>query len=155
MLRKISIITLLILVSLNLYSQRASELLKPDLGKKLGICGVCGMEVFEKMITRVEISVDDSIYHACGIGCALAITEGKDVKSVKVIDFKTLKLIDAKGSYFVVGSVISPVRAMLPEFSFAKKSDADDFVKLYGGRVLDYNGMVELARKVKKERTEK
>jgi len=154
MVRKILILALAILTSFS-YAQIGSETLKPNLGKKLGVCNVCGMEVFEKMMTRVEILIDDSIYHACGIGCALTLMEGKNVKSVKVIDFKTFKLVDAKNSYFVVGSVILPARAMLLEFSFAKRSDANDFVKLYGGQVLDYNGMIELARKVKEERMKK
>lgn len=155
MFRKILIVLCFAFTSLNIYAQRSTEILKPELGKKLGVCSACGMEVFEKMMTRVEISVDDSIYHACGIGCALAIMEGKNVKLVKVIDFKTFKLIDAKDSYFVVGSVISPVRAMLPEFSFAKKDDANNFVKIYGGQVLNYDSMVELAGKVKEERMKK
>ncbi len=155
MLRKILVIVFFSFTSLNIYAQRGIELLKPDLGKKFGVCGACGMEVFEKMMTRVEILIDDSTYHACGIGCALTIMEGKNAKSVKVVDFKTFKLIDAKNSYFVVGSVISPVRAMLPEFSFANGGDANDFVKLYGGRVLDYNSMIDLAKRIKEEKTKK
>ncbi len=151
---KPKILTLIILSLLPflVFSQTSADLLKPDLGRKLGVCSVCGMEVFEKMMTRVEISVDDTVYHACGIGCATAIMEGKNVKGIKVIDFKTFKLVDAKKSWFVVGSVISPVRAMLPEFSFKNKNEADEFSKIYGGRVLDYQTMFDLAKKIREER---
>ena len=61
--------------------------------KMLG--GVVKGDVFEKMMTSVEILVDDTVYHACGIGGATAIMEGKNVKDVKVVDFKTFKLVDA------------------------------------------------------------
>ncbi len=147
---KILILVLVLLFPVSIFAQM--DILKPDLGKKLGICSACGMDVFEKMMTRVEIAVEDTIYHACGIGCATAIMEGKNVKDVKVIDFKTFKLVDARKSWFVVGSVISPVRAMLPEFSFASKKEADEFTKIYGGKVLDYQGMFDLAKKIREER---
>jgi hypothetical protein len=77
MFRKILIVLCFALTSLNIYAQRSAEILKPELGKKLGVCSACGMEVFEKMMTRVEISVDDSIYHVCGIRCALTINGGE------------------------------------------------------------------------------
>ncbi len=142
----------LILLPMSIFAQSEIDMLKPDLGKKIGICSVCGMEVFEKMMTRVEILVDTTVYHACGIGCATTIIDehNQNVKDVKVIDFKTFKLVDARKASFVVGSVISPVRAMLPEFSFLKKKDAEDFVKIYGGRILKYEEMSELARKIRK-----
>ncbi|CUT03213.1 nitrous oxide reductase accessory protein NosL [Candidatus Chrysopegis kryptomonas] len=148
---KILILALLLLPA-SIFAQSMMDILKPDLGKKLGTCSVCGMDVFEKMMTRVEIEVADTVYHACGIGCATAIMEGKNVKDVKVVDFKTFKLVDAKKSWFVVGSVISPVRAMLPEFSFASKKEADEFAKIYGGKVLDYQSMFDLAKKIREER---
>ncbi len=142
----------LILLPIAIFAQSEIDMLKPDLGKRIGICNVCGMEVFEKMMTRVEVSIDTLVYHACGIGCATAIIDEhrQNVKDVKVIDFKTFKLIDAKKASFVVGSVISPVRAMLPEFSFLNKKDADDFVKIYGGRILKYEEMTDIARKIRK-----
>lgn len=144
-------IIVLILLPIAIFAQSEVDILKPDLGKKLGICSVCGMEVFEKMMTRVEISVDTSVYHACGIGCASVIIgeHERNVKDVKVIDFKTFKLIDAKKAWFVVGGVILPVRAMLPEFSFSSKKEADNFVKVYGGHVLKYEEMIELAKSKK------
>jgi len=153
MMMKISkILALIIILSVSLFSQSAMDMLKPELGQKLGVCSVCNMDVFEKMMTRVEISVDDTIYHACGIGCATAIMEGKNVKDIKVIDFKTFRLIDAKKAWFVTGSVILPARAMLPEFSFSSESEAKSFVRIYGGYVFDYPGLVSLAKKIREER---
>lgn len=110
----------LFLLPMAIFTQSEVDMLKPDLGKKIGICNVCGMEVFEKMMTRVEILVDTTVYHACGIGCATEIIDehSQDVKDVKAINFKTLKLVDARKSSFVVGSVISPVRDI---FRKAKK----------------------------------
>ncbi len=134
------------------FGQSPLDYLKPEFGRKIGVCSICNMDVFEKMMTRVEILADDTVYHACGIGCASAIMEGKNVKDVKVVDFKNLKLIDAKKAWFVTGSVVLPARAMLPEFSFSSKEDAEKFSKLYGGYVFDYQGMLNVAKKIREER---
>jgi nitrous oxide reductase accessory protein NosL len=149
---KILKVIVLILLPMEIFAQSAVDMLKPDLSKKIGICSVCGMEVFEKMMTRVEILVDTAVYHACGIGCATVIIDehNTDIKDIKVIDFKTFKLVNARKVLFVIGSVITPVRAMLPEFSFSKKKDAEDFVKIYGGRILNYEEMTKLAREIRK-----
>ncbi|MFN3135207.1 MAG: nitrous oxide reductase accessory protein NosL [Candidatus Kryptonium sp.] len=137
------------------FGQSPLDYLKPDFGRKIGVCSVCNMDVFEKMMTRVEILVDDTVYHACGIGCATAIMNGKNVKDVKVVDFKTFKLIDAKDAWFVTGSVVLPARAMLPEFSFSSKKEAESFLKLYGGYIFNYQEMLDLAKKIRKEREKK
>jgi nitrous oxide reductase accessory protein NosL len=153
---KIFAISILIfLIPLVVFGQSALDYLKPDFGRKIGVCSVCNMDVFEKMMTRVEIWVDDTVYHACGIGCATAIMEGKSVKDVEVVDFKTFKLVDAKKAWFITGSVISPARAMLPEFSFSSKADAESFSKLYGGHIFRYQEMIDLAKKIRKEREKK
>lgn len=152
MVKILKILILMIGLPALIFSQSAMDMLKPNLGEKLGVCSACNMEVFEKMMTRVEILTEDTIYHACGIGCATAIMEGKKVKNVKVVDFKTFKLIDAKKAWFVTGSVILPARAMLPEFSFSSENEAKNFVQVYGGYVFDYSGIVSLAKKIREER---
>ncbi len=151
---KILKFTILIFLPLSILAQAKTEmdLLRPDLGKKVGVCEVCGMDVFEKMMTRVEILIDDTVYHACGISCATAIMEGKQVKDIKVIDFKTFKQVDARKSWFVTGSVVLPARAMLPVFSFSSKKSADEFVKVYGGHVLDYQQMLKIAKSIREKR---
>ncbi|MEN3038521.1 MAG: nitrous oxide reductase accessory protein NosL [Candidatus Kryptonium sp.] len=152
MMKIIARILILVLLPVSLFSQSAMDILKSDLGKNLGICLACNMEVFEKMMTRTEIFMDDTVYHACGLGCAATIMQGKTVKEIKSVDFKTFKLIDAKKAWFVVGSVIIPVRAMLPAFSFSSKDDAENFAKIYGGRLFDYKGMIDFVKKISEER---
>ena len=113
------------------------------------------MDGFEKMMTSVDILVDDTVFHACGIGCATAIMEGMNVKDVKVVDFITFKLVDAKKAWVVTGSVISPARAMMPEISFSSKEDAESFSNLYGGHIFSYQEIIDLAKKIRKEREKK
>lgn len=133
----------------------AGDMLKPELGTKIGSCRVCGMDVYGKMLTRVEITVDDSVYHACGLGCAVTIMRDKNVHAIKVVDFSTGKLVNAKESHYVIDSNLVPARAMLPEFAFQNRSDAEAFVKIHSGRILDYDEMVDLAAKIHAERMNK
>ncbi len=132
-----------------------SGILKPDLGGVAGTCNVCGMEVYERMLTRMDIVIDDSVYHACGFGCAAALMKGKNVGAVRVVDFAAGEMANARESYFVVASNVVPARAMLPELSFRHKGDAEAFVKVHGGRVLDFTEMADLGGRIHSERMNK
>ena len=53
---KIFAISILIfLIPLVALGQSALDYLKPDFGRKIGVCSVCNMDVFEKMMTSVSI----------------------------------------------------------------------------------------------------
>ncbi len=136
----------------NVYSQQARELLRPDLGERVGTCDACGMDVFNKMLTKVEITADDDTFYACGMGCAFGMTEGKDVTSMKVVNFTNVSMIEAESAYYVTGSLLVPVRAMMPLFVFGSNNDAKAFVDTYGGTVHDYGQLKELAKRIREER---
>jgi nitrous oxide reductase accessory protein NosL len=134
------------------FSQQAQEMLRPDLGERVGTCDACGMEVFDKMLTKVEITADGETFFACGMGCAFAMTEGKRDVSMKVVDFNTVSTIDATNAYYVTGSLLTPVRAMMPLFVFATEDEAGSFVEKYGGIVHDYVRLKQLATRIREER---
>ena len=134
------------------FSQQAQEVLRPHLGEKVGTCNACGMDVFEKMLTKVEITADDDTLYACGIGCAFGMTEGKDVTSMKVVNFTNVSMIEAQEAYYVTGSRLTPVRAMMPVFVFGSDKDAEEFVNKYGGTIYDYIQFKELTMRIRGER---
>lgn len=142
----------LILLTHSTFSQQAQDALRPDLGEKVGTCDACGMDVFDKMLTKVEITVENETFHACGMGCAFGMTEGKYVTSMKVVDFPTVSMIAADGAYFVTGSRLTPVRAMMPVFAFGSDEDAEAFVNTYGGAVYGYDKFKELVMRIREER---
>jgi nitrous oxide reductase accessory protein NosL len=134
------------------FTQQAQEMLRPDLGERVGTCDACGMDVFDKMLTKVQITADGETFFACGMGCAFAMTEGKRDVSMAVVDFNTVSMIDAANAYFVTGSLLTPVRAMMPLFVFATEDEAGSFVKKYGGIVHDYGRLEQLAKRIREER---
>ncbi len=151
--KTLSLITaLLILFTHTTLSQQAQDALRPDLGDKLGTCDACGMDVFERMLTRVEITTDDETFYACGMGCAFGMTKEREGTSMKVVDFTTMSLIKAEHALYVTGSLLSPVRAMMPVFAFGSNDDAEAFVNKYGGTVHRYVPFKELVLTIRKER---
>lgn len=110
------------------------------------------MDVFERMLTKVEVVTADSILYACGLGCAAALSEGKSPSSTKVVNFTTLTMVDMESAWYVTGSIIAPVRAMMPVFVFANKKDAEAFAGKYSGQVRDSRGMSALVEKIREER---
>ncbi len=152
--KRISLILILMLGIFNLgISQSASAILKPDLGKKLGQCPVCGMDVFEKMLTRVDLIADDgTVTHACALGCATALMDKHIYREVKVMDFYTGKMININDAVFVVGSNVVPAHAMLPAFAFLSSQNAKYFVNKHGGKILSSREMLKKAREIRMER---
>jgi hypothetical protein len=130
------------------YGQSRIPEMKPDFGAKLGKCATCGMDVFERTLTRVEWKLADSTYRACGMSCAATAIDGKKVDSVRVVDFKSGKLVDAATSFYVLGSNVTPVRSMFPAIPFAEKETSQEFVKVHGGNALDYRELNKLIDRI-------
>jgi nitrous oxide reductase accessory protein NosL len=151
--KTIPLIIILIFLFVHIaFSQQAHEVLRPNLGEKVGTCDACGMEVFDRMLTKVAITADGETFYACGMGCAFGMAEGKQVTSMKVVDFTTVSMVEAEDAFFVTGTLLVPVRAMMPLFVFATIDDAEAFVEKYGGTIHDYGGMKELAVRIREER---
>ncbi|MGD9898734.1 MAG: nitrous oxide reductase accessory protein NosL [Calditrichaceae bacterium] len=135
------------------YSQNAGAILKPDLGDKIGSCPICGMDVYEKMWTRVELSdVANSVTHACAMGCATVLMDKNKYSSAKVKDFYTGALIEINDACFVVGSNILPAYAMMPAFAFISSENAELFIAHYGGTYLTGLEMIKTATAIRMER---
>ncbi len=149
---KLTIICILLFMAIG-YSQNAGAVLKPDLGDKIGSCPICGMDVYEKMWTRIELSLDGGpVTHACAVGCATALMDKTKYTSVKVKDFYTGDLIEMNDASFVVGSNILPAYAMMPTFSFRSSENAEFFIGHYGGTYLTGLEMIKTATAIRMER---
>jgi|GEM_PF-597104 len=135
-------------------SQSSSDILLPDLGHRIGTCPVCGMDVYEKMLTRVDIKTSDSVYHACALGCASAFVKDHPDAAVEVYDAETGYFgLNGLEAFYLFGSRIIPVRAMLPELSFGNKYSAEHYQKIYGGTILFGKDAFETALQIRRERT--
>lgn len=150
---KLFIITALTLFFIfTLQAQDVSGILKPDHGDKIGTCYICGMDVFEKMLTRVDLITADSVAYACGLGCASALMNQQKYDQILVYDCNSIKMVDGFKSYFLFGSRLVPTKAMMAVLSFAVEDDAKRFQKLYGGTILQGKDAFDIAGKIRLER---
>lgn len=108
--------------------------------KKHPSCKHCGMDREKFAHSRMHIEYDDgSTVGTCSIHCAaidLAINIDKTPKAIKVGDYNTKKLINAKKAFWVIGGVKRGVMTHRAKWAFEKKKDAEKFIVENGGGTL-------------------
>jgi copper chaperone NosL len=114
-------------------------------------CEQCGMDrVIFARSRMVVVYADGTTAGTCSIHCAVAemkAHKGKKVKSLKVADYDTKNLIDARKAVWVIGGSKSGVMTSVPKWAFAKRADAETFVRENGGRVTTFDEALELAER--------
>jgi nitrous oxide reductase accessory protein NosL len=115
------------------------------------ICLVRHFKVYKdpKWIAKIELKNGKDVYfsspksmfefyHRPGKRFDIGVKSEKDFKNILITDYNSLKVIDAKRSFFVYGSrATSPAGDDL--VAFGNKADATAFAKRYNGkRVLSF-----------------
>lgn len=112
-------------------------------------CKQCGMDRVAFSYSRMLILYGDGTSAGtCSLNCAaveMKGNKGKKVKSLKVADYNSRKLIDAKTAAWVIGGSKQGVMTAMPKWAFAKRSDAEKFAKESGGRVTTFDEALNLA----------
>jgi nitrous oxide reductase accessory protein NosL len=112
-------------------------------------CPVCGMnlKMFYKTsyIAKLQNSRDRQY---CSLRCLVVDMQeyGIDKKSIKVVDAHTQKIIDASSAYFVIGSRVKGTMSKISKLAFASKVDAQNFMKKYGGEIVDFDFALKSAK---------
>lgn len=114
-------------------------------------CKVCGMDrsMFAQSRMLIVYSDGESV-GTCSLHCVatqLKENPGKKVRSLLVGDCKSRMLIDAETAVWVIGGEKSGVMTELPKWAFAKKDDADAFIKVNGGKIAGFDEAMSLAEK--------
>lgn len=106
-------------------------------------CPNCGMYLpkFYKTNHAAQLP-DGEVRQYCSIYCLaeqLEITDLKGqkdkLKKIMVVDVPSLKFIDAKKAYYVIGSSKKGTMTMTSKYAFADKAEAEKFAKENGGTV--------------------
>jgi nitrous oxide reductase accessory protein NosL len=102
-------------------------------------CNICGMTL-PMFYKTSHASKDVHLNHAkqyCSIHCLVEDKETNkaNLSELKVVDNKSLKFIDVKDAFYVVGSNKPATMSMVSKYAFAKKEDAINFAKQNGGKV--------------------
>ncbi len=130
-------------------SVKADEVILLQKGKDAASCAACGMK-----LSRFYKTNHAAIFHGkerqyCSIHC---LTEEKKIKNmnleqIQVVDTKTLKFIDAKEAFYVLGSTKSATMSEVSKYAFAREKDAQEFVKAFHGEVVDFSEALRVAMK--------
>jgi len=112
-------------------------------------CKQCGMDRVAFAHGRMMILyADGTTAGTCSLNCAsveMKINKGKKVNALKVADYTTKKLIDARTAIWVIGGSKDGIMTEMPKWAFAGKGDAEKFVKENGGRIADFDEALNLA----------
>jgi copper chaperone NosL len=101
-------------------------------GKDKIYCPSCGMHLGKFYKTN---HVHNN-HQYCSMHCLVENTKNGNIpKDAKVVDVKSLKFIDAKKAFYVVGSGKKGTMTMNSKYAFASKNDAEAFSDKHGGFV--------------------
>lgn len=118
-----------------------SEAILYQNGKHKESCTVCGMHLPTFYKTgHAATTKENKIKQYCSLHCVVHDNEinETDLYNVKVVDVTTLKFVTAQSAYYVVGSQMPGTMTRFSKYAFAKRADADAFVKRYGGHVMNF-----------------
>lgn len=112
-------------------------------------CPQCGMTLPMFYKTNHAAEVDGKVKQYCSIHCLVEDKEinHKEPKNIKVVDVVTLKFIPVEKATYVVGSNVKGTMSMISKYAFSTKEAAEAFAKEHGGKVTDFAGAYEVAKK--------
>ncbi len=112
-------------------------------------CPQCGMNLPMFYKTNHVAEVDGKVKQYCSIHCLVEDIEKnhKKPEHIKVVDVTTLKFIPVEKAFYVVGSDVKGTMSMTSKYAFGTKSAAEAFVKVHGGKITDFKGALEEAKK--------
>ncbi len=126
-----------------------STVFAADQSESPGSCKQCGMDRVAFAYSRMLILYADGTTAAiCSLNCAtieMKSNKAKRVKSLKVADLNSKKLVNAETATWVIGGSKPGVMTEMPKWAFARKEDAQKFVRAYGGRVASFSEALNLA----------
>lgn len=142
--RKIVFLCLLIVLSLGAGQAVGGE------HEDIGIypeCPYCGMDRAKFAHSRMLLTYDNNkSLGFCSIHCAavdMAMYLDRTPIAFGVGDVNTKKLIDAEKAYWVIGGDKPGVMTRRPKWAFETKSDADQFIKVHGGKAATFEDAIE------------
>ncbi len=123
-------------------------------GKSKMYCPVCGMTLPAFHKTNHAADVDGKTHQYCSIHCMHeeAMKNDKEAVNPKVVDNDTLKFIDSKKAFYVVGSKKPGTMSPVSKYAFGSKASAEKFSGKFGGKIMSYEEVSKIVKSnMKKE----
>lgn len=109
-------------------------------------CAYCGMDRSQYSYSRVLLTYSDgSQVGLCSVHCAgldLALHPEKMPARIMVGTYDNGKLIDAGKAVWVLGGAKHGVMSVRGKWAFERKSDADAFMREFGGSITDFHDVM-------------
>ena len=120
-------------------------------GKVKKFCVRCGMNLtkFYKN-DHALIYKDGTKKQFCSLHCLVEELKNSDsskIDKIKVVDADSLKFIDTKDAWYVIGSKIKGTMTKNSKYAFSSKEKAQEFAKANGGEIKNYQEALEIAQK--------
>ena len=113
-----------------------AQLLQTGKGKMF--CPNCGMTLPMFYKTNHVGESNGTVKQYCSIHCLAESMSEHNLSNIKVVDTQTLKFIDAKSAWYVVGSKKAGTMSRISKYAFSKKEDAQAFAKKFSGEVKSF-----------------
>ncbi|WP_243438292.1 nitrous oxide reductase accessory protein NosL [Fundidesulfovibrio soli] len=114
-------------------------------------CPLCNMNRAMFAYARMVLEYDDGTsYGTCSIHCAvleMAVSLDKAPARILVADYDTKNLIDAESAVWVLGGERMGVMSKQAKWAFEDKSAAEAFIKKRGGKLADFDTVIQAAFK--------
>ncbi len=155
------IILSILLLSISIYAQqnnyRSVPLEKAILlqdGKNKTSCTICGMNLPMFYRTSHAATHEGHDKQYCSIVCVVedALANGAKLTNFRAIDNRTLKFIDSKKAYFVVGSKKPATMSWVSKYAFGNKRAAKKFQKRFGGKIMKFDEVYKLVKQNRSKR---
>jgi len=112
-------------------------------------CKYCNMDRAQFAHSRMLVTYDDHTkLGTCSLHCLatdLAVNIDKTPVSIEVGDFLSKELIDAEKAFWVIGGSKPGVMTKQAKWAFAKKEDAETFIKENGGTLATFDDAMKAA----------
>lgn len=117
-----------------------------DVSQERTWCTKCGMNLSKFYKTSHVLHSDNKNIHTCSLHC-LADVMKNNKGTPKVVDVDSLKLINAKKAFYVVGSKKPGTMSMVSKYAFKSKQGAESFQKKFGGKIVSFKKALMMANK--------
>jgi nitrous oxide reductase accessory protein NosL len=118
-------------------------------GENKMYCPVCGMTL-PKFYRTNHAATDNhgKVHQYCSIVCAVEDSEvnGKKLKNHSAVDNTTLKFIESKKAYFVVGSNKPGTMSVTSKYAFGSLEAAKEFSEKNGGKIMKFDELYTMVK---------
>ena len=124
-----------------------ATLIKSDSAKEF--CNVCGMHLTKYYKTNHTAEfINGHKEQYCSMHCLAEVHKNyaDKIKLIQVVDTNSLKLIDAKKAFYVVGSSKEGTMSAISEYAFLNKEDAIKFKNEFGGEIKSFEETLKTSK---------